>query len=130
MEQASRTRKRILVADDEPFLLRLTAIQFQNLGFEVVTANDGREALSILATQKIFGCILDVMMPYVDGLEVLRTIRNDQTKERMPVIMLSVKTEDEDVHKAYCYGADMYLTKPFGPDDIKTCAELISQYSF
>lgn len=122
--------KRILVCDDEPFLLRLVAHSFEKLGFEVVTAKDGREALDILKSQSIFACILDIMMPHVDGLEVLKWIRTTPAKEGMMVIMLTVKAQESEVLEAYHCGADLYLTKPFSPDDIQRCAELISQYSF
>ena len=129
MEALFHSRKRILVCDDEPFLLRLVALNFEKLGFDVITASDGREALDILAKEKINACVLDVMMPHVDGLEVLKSIRSDPTKENMPVIMLTVKAQDDEVFAAYGFGADLYLTKPFSVDDIQRCAELISQHS-
>lgn len=129
MGVSSNLGKQILVCDDEPFLLRLVAVNFEKLGFKVLTATNGREALEILADNEVSACVLDVMMPHVDGFEVLRNIRLDPRLENMFVIMLSVKAQDDEVFDAYRNGADMYLTKPFGIDDIERCAELISQYS-
>lgn len=120
---------RILVCDDEPSLLRLVALNFERLGFEVLTARDGREALDLVLTEPLSACILDVMMPHIDGLEVLRRIRLNPSKENLFVAMLTVKAQDEEVADAYRNGADLYLTKPFSVDDIEKCAELISQHS-
>lgn len=122
--------KKLLIADDEPFLLRLTALNFENMGFDVTTVQNGREAIQALVKQDFDACILDIMMPYVDGMEVLQWIRTNPTTENIPVIILTVKAQDDQVEKAYRYGADLYLTKPYSQDDIYRCAELISQHSF
>jgi two-component system alkaline phosphatase synthesis response regulator PhoP/two-component system response regulator VicR len=129
MGATSNLGKQILVCDDEPFLLRLVAVNFERLGFRVLTATNGREALKILADHEVSACVLDVMMPHVDGLEVLKNIRLDPRLQKLFVIMLSVKAQDDEVFDAYRFGADLYLTKPFGIDDIERCAELISQHS-
>ena len=109
--------------------MRLTSLSFQKLGFEVVTATNGREAIEVLQAQTLFACVLDIMMPYIDGLEVLRAIRNNPDWANLIVIMLTVKAQDAEVSNAYEIGADLYLTKPFSQDDIERCAELISQHS-
>ncbi len=129
MGPTNAARKRILIADDEPFLLRLTAHSFEKLGFEVVTAKDGREAIDILGTQSVFACVLDIMMPHVDGMEVLNWIRSNPALSRLFVAMLTVKVQENEVSQAYASGADLYLTKPFSQDDILRCAGLISQHS-
>ena len=129
MGERIKENKRILVCDDEPHILRLTSLSFQKLGFEVVTATNGREAIEVLQAQTLFACVLDIMMPYIDGLEVLRAIRNNPDWANLIVIMLTVKAQDAEVSNAYEIGADLYLTKPFSQDDIERCAELISQHS-
>jgi two-component system alkaline phosphatase synthesis response regulator PhoP/two-component system response regulator VicR len=63
-------------------------------------------------------CILDIVMPFMDGFEVLKHIRRDRATENLPVIMLTAKAQDEDVVDGYEYGADMYLTKPFNPVEL------------
>ncbi|MFX5344355.1 response regulator, partial [Acinetobacter baumannii] len=62
--------------------------------------------------------VLDVMMPYMDGFEVLKNIRRDPETEALPVIMLTAKAQDKDVFEGYHFGADMYLTKPFNPMEL------------
>ena len=129
MGKQLQQNKRVLVCDDEPHILRLTSLNFEKLGFEVVTATNGREALEVLRSQPIYVCVLDIMMPYIDGLEVLKAIRKNPDWENLIVIMLTVKAQDVEVSDAYGFGADLYLTKPFSHDDIERCAELISQHS-
>ena len=122
-------RTKILICDDEPFVVRLLQVHFDRKNFDVVTAADGREALECLAKEKPDVCLLDVMMPYVSGLEVLSKIRGNPETEDLPVILLTVKAQDDDVYEAYHRGADMYLTKPFDPEEIVRCVELILQHS-
>jgi two-component system alkaline phosphatase synthesis response regulator PhoP/two-component system response regulator VicR len=104
-------------------------VHFERKNFDVVTAADGREALDYLKTETPDVCLLDVMMPYVSGLEVLTSIRSHAATEELPVILLTVKAQDDDIFEAYKRGADMYLTKPFDPEDIVRSVELILQHS-
>jgi two-component system alkaline phosphatase synthesis response regulator PhoP/two-component system response regulator VicR len=67
------------------------------------------------------------MMPYMDGFEVLKTIRREPETENLPVIMLTAKAQDKDVFEGYHYGADMYLTKPFNPMELVTFVKRIAQ---
>ncbi|MGM3262669.1 response regulator, partial [Klebsiella pneumoniae] len=69
--------------------------------------------------------VLDVMMPYMDGFEVLKNLRRDAETESLPVIMLTAKAQDKDVFEGYHYGADMYLTKPFNPMELVTFVKRI-----
>jgi two-component system, OmpR family, alkaline phosphatase synthesis response regulator PhoP len=110
--------RRILVADDEPHILRLIQLNLERAGIEVVTARDGVEALEKLYSQDIDLVILDVMMPRKDGFEVLKEIRKDPQFESLFVIMLTAKDQDYAMFEAYHFGADMYLTKPFNPLEI------------
>lgn len=102
----------ILVADDEAEIANLIEIHLLSEGYQVCKAASGAEALELLARHDIDLVILDVMMPGVDGLEVLRTIRRDRAT---PVLMLSAKSEDVDKILGLKMGADDYLTKPFNP---------------
>ena len=104
--------KRILVVDDERHIVRLAQVNLEKAGYEVVTAYDGKEALEAIAAQKIDLVVLDVMMPYVDGFEVLQTLRKDPKTHDLPVIMLTAKAQDEDVFRGWQSGVDCYLTKP------------------
>lgn len=122
-------RTKILICDDEPFVVRLLQVHFERNNFDVVTAQDGREALNYLKAEIPDVCLVDVMMPYVSGLEVLASIRLNPETESLPVILLTVKAQDDDVYEAYHRGADMYLTKPFAPEEIVRSVELILQHS-
>ena len=118
-------RKKILVCDDEQHIVKLIQVNLEKHGHEVFVAHDGREALKVIKAESPDVCILDVMMPYVDGIEVLKSIRNDPNTEHILVIMITVKAQDEDVFKAYSSGADLYLTKPFDPIEVIKFLELI-----
>ena len=122
-------RRKILICDDEPFVVRLLDVHFERKNFDVTTAANGREALEYLAKETPDVCLLDVMMPYVSGLEVLSKIRANPKTADLPVVLLTVKAQDDDVFDAYQCGADMYLTKPFDPEEIVRCVELILEHS-
>ena len=111
-------KKKILVCDDERHIVRLIQINLEQHGHEVVTGFDGCEALKVIEAEKPDVCVLDVMMPYFDGLEVLKSIRSNPLHKDMVVIMITVKAQDDDSFKAYSFGADLYLTKPFDPAEI------------
>lgn len=112
-------RKRALVADDEAAIARLIRMTLERLGFEVEVASDGQAAIDMVESRRPDLLILDVMMPYVDGFEVLRRVRREHG-EQVRIIMLTAKTEDGDVFTGYRNGADAYLTKPFNPAELAT----------
>ena len=102
----------ILIADDEPQILKILSAYFKNEGFDVLTANDGQEALDIVESTKIELAILDWMMPKIDGIDVCKYIKdNSQTK----VLILTAKGQNQDELKALYTGADDYIRKPFDP---------------
>lgn len=109
---------KILVCDDERHIVRLIQVNLEREGFTVVTAYDGKEGLEKVQAEKPDMLVLDVMMPYMDGFEVLKALRRDSSTEGLPVIMLTAKAQDKDVFEGYSYGADMYLTKPFNPREL------------
>ena len=110
--------KTILIADDEQNIIRLVQMNLERHGYKVVTAADGREALQQLAVMHPDLVVLDVMMPYVDGFEVLKRMKEDPLTNDIPVIMLTVKAQDADVFEAEARGADVYLTKPINPNEL------------
>ena len=117
---------KILVCDDERHIVRLIQVNLERQGFQVVTAYDGKEGLEKVKSEKPNMVVLDVMMPYMDGFEVLKTLRRDPATESLPVIMLTAKAQDKDVFEGYHYGADMYLTKPFNPMELVTFVKRIA----
>lgn len=117
---------KILVCDDERHIVRLIQVNLERQGYQVITAFDGKEGLEKVRSEKPDLCVLDVMMPYMDGFEVLKNIRKDPDTENLPVIMLTAKAQDKDVFEGYHYGADMYLTKPFNPMELVTFVKRIA----
>lgn len=100
----------ILIADDENDIRNLVKISLEESGYTVLTAQNGKEAWDILASQDIRLAILDVMMPVMDGFNLLRKIREHST---IPVIFLTARTDDMDKVLGLGLGADDYIEKPF-----------------
>jgi two-component system alkaline phosphatase synthesis response regulator PhoP len=116
---------KILVCDDERHIVRLIQVNLERQGWEVVTAYDGKEGLEKIRSSHPDLVVLDVMMPYMDGFEVLKSLRREPEYQELPVIMLTAKAQDKDVFEGYHYGADMYLTKPFNPMELVTFVKRI-----
>lgn len=108
--------KTILLVDDEPHVLEVLRVTLEDLGFALLEAEDGPKALKIAKEQKPDLVILDVMLPNMSGLEVCRSLHESRDGEaRIPVIMLTARSGEEDEKAGYEAGADRYLTKPFSP---------------
>ena len=110
--------KKILAVDDEKHIVRLVQVNLERAGYEVVTASDGKEALQKVEDENPDLVVLDVMMPYMDGFEVLQNLRRNPSTRDIPVIMLTAKAQDADVFKGWQSGVDCYLTKPFNPMEL------------
>lgn len=110
--------KKILAVDDEKNIVKLVQAVLERHGFQVITAYDGKEALQKIASEHPDLVILDVMMPYMDGFEVLQTMRRNAVTREIPVIMLTAKSQDQDVFRGWQSGVDLYLTKPFNPTEL------------
>src|SRR4051794_18024681 len=108
---------RILLVDDEQPIQTLLSFPLQKDGYEVVRANDGREALQRFSEGPFDLVVLDVMMPKVDGLEVCRRLRARST---VPIIMLTAKAEEIDKVLGLELGADDYITKPFSVREFRS----------
>src|SRR5947209_1677893 len=110
----------ILVVDDDPNVVRLVSINLTQEGYSVRTAADGAEALASIAQARPDLVILDVMMPVMDGFEALKRLKADAELAEIPIIMLTARSQDEDVFEGYGTGAQWYLTKPFEPQELRT----------
>ena len=119
--------KKILAVDDEKHIVRLVQINLEKEGYEVVTANTGREALEKVAEFSPDLIVMDVMMPEMDGLEALSRLKADPATSEIPVIMLTAKAQDSDVFRGWQAGADLYLTKPFNPAELLTFVKRLLQ---
>jgi DNA-binding response OmpR family regulator len=109
---------RILVIDDDPGVRLLCRIAFRAEHYEVFEAPNGQEGLELLASEGADAVVLDVMLPNLDGLDVLRRIRADVRTSDVPVVLLSAKARVEDQIEGWRAGADEYLTKPFSPSTL------------
>ncbi|MEN6570429.1 MAG: response regulator transcription factor [Anaerolineaceae bacterium] len=115
MPDDSFKNKKILVVDDEERMARFIRLNLEHDGFLVIEAYRGMDAIRILREQLPDMILLDVMMPDIDGFEVLRMVREVST---VPVIMLTAKGEEDDRIKGLEMGADDYITKPFSPREL------------
>ena len=109
---------RILVVDDLPLNLEYLQEELQTLGYDVITAADGEEALRKVSSAGPDLVLLDLSMPGMDGLEVLRTLREDPDYRGLPIVLLTARKELDDRVKGLDAGADDYITKPFQIDEV------------
>ncbi len=108
-------KQRVLVVDDEPETVKYVSANLRARGYEVITAQDGREALRLFQEHLVDLVILDIMMPGLDGFQVCQAIRR---QSNVPIIMLSARGYQKDIVRALDLGADDYLTKPFGVEEM------------
>ena len=107
--------RKILVVDDDPTMVKLINVNLKLNNYSVMEATSGEQALDVLAAETIDLVVLDIMMPGVDGWEVLKRIRSSRETGEMPVILVTAKTQDSDVIRGWELGADEYVIKPFNP---------------
>ena len=110
--------QKILVADDEVFMLRLLEMTFKKGGYEVVCCRDGREALNTAFAVLPQLIVLDIMMPGLDGLGALRMLKQNAATQNIPVVVLSAKGHSLTRVDAVMAGAVLFLAKPFSPNDL------------
>jgi DNA-binding response OmpR family regulator len=107
----------VLIADDDAVSAHLLRHCLTSAGFRVCCASDGREALLLMEQESPELVILDVMMPVMDGLEVIRRAKGDERLRDIPVIMVTSREQDSDILEAIKLGAADYLVKPFMPTE-------------
>jgi len=119
--------KRILLVEDEPHIVESLTFLLEKSGFDVSVETSGRDALAHALSNPPDTLILDVMLPELDGYEVLRQLRSDDRTTQLPVLMLTAKGQREDREMAARCGADRFMTKPFANADlIDTVKELVN----
>lgn len=110
--------KHVLIAEDEPNIVESLSFLLERAGFEVSVQSDGREALEAARSRVPDVLILDVMLPSMDGYEILRQLKADPQTSNVPVMMLTAKGQREDRETALKCGADLFVTKPFSNAEI------------
>ena len=108
----------LLLVDDEPGIVAIARDYLERAGFRVLTAGDGAAALHIARSEQPALIVLDLMLPEIDGLDVLRSLRANPTTQATPVIMLTARVEEADRVSGLEMGADDYMTKPFSPREL------------
>ena len=119
----------VLVADDEEDIRALVAFRLKRAGYEVITAADGEEALLLATTRLPDLVVLDMMMPKATGLEVTRSLREQDSTKHIPVILLTARAQEADVASGFEAGADDYVKKPFSPMDLQLRVQALLERS-
>lgn len=115
-------KKKILVVEDDVDSNHALCLMLESLGFDHISFEDGQSTLDEIKknkTHKIDVCLLDVMMPGMNGYELLQELKKIEEFKETPCIMVTAKTEDEDVIEGYKYGVDYYITKPYTKEQIR-----------
>ncbi len=121
----SPSRGRVLIVDDEPDILLMLRVNLESEGFDTALAGDGETALRRIEEERPDVVLLDVMMPVMDGWGVLSNLNRMDPRPR--ILVLSAKSGDRDMAKAYELGADEYVTKPFDPDGLIASIDTLLQ---
>src|SRR5215212_8447037 len=118
--------KRMLVADDDPAILRLIATILEKENFTVVTARDGREAYKILQSDPNFtAAILDVVMPHISGTELVRYMKEEERLRRIPVMMMTAEQDPKLSSDSFSAGAVVFLPKPFTTAQLQIMLQML-----
>ena len=112
----SEKKDKILIAEDDQSISRLIAYKFEKEDYEIKIIEDGDKVLEEIRADHYDARILDLMLPVLDGMQVLNKIREENIK--LPVLVLSAKSQEADILKGLNAGADEYVTKPFRPDEL------------
>lgn len=120
-------QKKILVVDDDPYILMSLEFLMKKNGFDVMVARNGREALELVEKQVPHIVLLDIMMPDVDGYAICKHIKSSKKLKDARVVFMSAKSKESDIQKGYDLGASLYVTKPFSTRQLlKQVQELIA----
>ena len=122
---SASTSPKILIADDEAYMVRLLEMTFKKGGYAVISCRDGKEALAMAAASAPQLIVLDVMMPGLDGLGTLRQLKSDAATREIPVVVLSAKGHALTKVEAELAGAVLFLPKPFSPNQLLSEAQRI-----
>jgi len=105
--------KRILLVDDEPDIIKTVQVRLEKNGYAVITAIDGQDALAKARSENPDLIILDLMLPKLNGYQVCRMLKFDEQYKKIPIIIFTARTQDQDKQTSQEVGADAYISKPF-----------------
>ncbi len=119
-------QKRILVVEDEPNIVTSLVFLFEHAGFAVTSETNGKVALDLILSEPPDVLVLDVMLPGLDGFEILRHLRSIPETQAMPILMLTAKGQREDRQNALDFGADLFITKPFSNAEVVSAVKTLA----
>jgi CheY-like chemotaxis protein len=120
------SKGRVLIADDDPSILRLITTILENDGYSVVIARDGREAYKMLQTDADFtAAIVDVVMPHIVGTELVRFMQTEKRLKRIPVMMMTAEKDPRLSSESFAAGAVVFLPKPFTTPQLQTMLRML-----
>lgn len=123
---ANDTNRRMLVADDDPAILRLIATILEKENYTVVAVRDGREAYKVLQTDANFtAAILDVVMPHISGPELVRYMKSEERLKRIPVMMMTAEQDPKLSSDSFSAGAMVFLPKPFTTAQLQIMLQML-----
>ena len=129
-DENSIEQQQVLVADDDPAILRLVKTIVEKQGYSVVSARDGKEAYKILQSgEKFVAAIFDVVMPYIQGTELVRYMQTEKKLMNIPVIMMTAEQNPRLSSESYAAGAVAFLPKPFSAVQLRTMLDVFVQQS-
>lgn len=111
---------KILVVDDDSDIRDLVALKLSSAGHEILTADDGAEALELATGQHFDAIVLDVMMPGISGIDVVKSLRGSDPAIQTPILLLTARNQEHDMEAGFAAGADDYVVKPFSPRELQT----------
>jgi DNA-binding response OmpR family regulator len=108
----------VLVADDDQDVRELVVFRLERAGYRVVTAGDGEEAMEVALSRRPAVCVIDVMMPKLDGYEVTERLRASDELAEVAILLLTASVDETSVERGFAAGADDYIKKPFSPAEL------------
>ncbi|HHW20797.1 MAG TPA: response regulator [Thermodesulfovibrio thiophilus] len=121
---------KVLVVDDDKTTRKMISLILNSKGYEVVTAENGIEALQKLGIEDINLILTDMNMPYMDGIELVKQIRSSQERSNIPIVMITTEADEEEKRKAFEAGVDDYLVKPTTSEEISQSIKKILKKFF
>jgi two-component system chemotaxis response regulator CheY len=121
---------KLLIVDDDKTTRKLLSLYLKGKGYEVVSAENGLDAIEKLGTESINLIVTDMNMPYMDGIELTKILRSDSNLKDIPIIMVTTEADDDEKKKAFDAGVDDYLIKPTNADAISNSIKRIVEKIF
>lgn len=119
------TKAKVLIADDDPAIQELIRLNLELQGYQVIIASNGVETVRKALSERPDLIILDILMPEMDGYEVMRLLKNSEETSAIPVIVLTAYASDTGALVSWLEGAEGYLAKPFNPDELLMLVERV-----